>query len=56
MNILRSQYGMIKRTRESLFRYCDTMSPMDYGKEVEALGGTSIRSLHVHIADCYRVW
>lgn len=56
MDVLRSQYGMIKRTRESLFKFCEKMSPEDYAKEVEALGGTSIRNLHVHVADCYRVW
>lgn len=56
MDVFKSQYDLIKRTRESLFRYCETMSPTDYVKEVEALGGVSIRSLHVHVADCYRVW
>ncbi|MFE0557970.1 DinB family protein [Paenibacillus sp. NPDC058910] len=56
MDVFKSQYDLIKRTRESLFRYCETMSPTDYVKEVEALGGVSIRSLHVHVTDCYRVW
>ncbi|MFE9277577.1 DinB family protein [Paenibacillus glucanolyticus] len=56
MDVFKSQYDLIKRTRESLFRYCETMSPTDYVKEVEALGGVSIRSLHIHVADCYRVW
>ncbi|MDH6673901.1 putative damage-inducible protein DinB [Paenibacillus sp. LBL] len=56
MDVFKSQYDLIKRTRESLFRYCETMSPRDYVKEVEALGGVSIRSLHIHVADCYRVW
>lgn len=44
------------RTRELLFRYCETLSPADYVKEVEPLGGASIRNLHAHAADCYRVW
>jgi len=56
MDVLKSQYEMIQRTRESLFRYCEMMSPADYVKEIETLGGASIRSLHVHVADCYRVW
>ncbi|EPD81789.1 MULTISPECIES: DinB family protein [unclassified Paenibacillus] len=56
MDVLRNQYELIQRTRESLFRYCETFSPTDYVKEVETLGGVSIRSLHAHVADCYRVW
>ncbi|MFB7817696.1 DinB family protein [Paenibacillus chitinolyticus] len=56
MDVLKSQYEMIQRTRESLFRYCETFSKTDYVKEVEALGGDSIRSLQAHVADCYRVW
>ncbi|MEY9094975.1 DinB family protein [Paenibacillus sp. RC84] len=56
MDVLKSQYELIQRTRESLFRYCETFSPTDYVKEVETLGGVSVRSLHAHIADCYRVW
>lgn len=56
MNLLKIQYGMIQTTRESLFRYCETMSPADYVQEVENFGGASIHSLHAHVADCYRVW
>lgn len=56
MDVLKSQYDMIKRTRESLFRMCENMSPTAYIKPVEALGGDSIRNLHVHVTDCYRVW
>ncbi|PYE47624.1 hypothetical protein DFQ00_11273 [Paenibacillus barcinonensis] len=54
MDILTSQYEMIKRTRESLFRMCETMPSAAYLHTVEALGGESIRNLHVHVADCYR--
>lgn len=56
MNVFESQYELIQHTRESLFRYCETFSHADYVQEVEALGGISIRSLHAHVADCYRVW
>lgn len=56
MEVFKSQYALIQRTRESLFRYCEAMSPTDYVKEIEVLGGGSIRSLHAHVADCYRVW
>ncbi|SEG58826.1 DinB family protein [Paenibacillus sp. UNC499MF] len=56
MGVFENQYELIRRTRELLFRYCETLSPADYIKEVEALGGVSIRNLHAHVADCYRVW
>lgn len=56
MNVYKSQYELIQRTRESLFRYCEVLSPADYVTEVEALGGASIRNLHAHVADCYRIW
>ncbi|MEK4852033.1 DinB family protein [Paenibacillus sp. FSL H7-0756] len=56
MDVFNGQYEMIQRTRESLFRYCETMSPADYVKEIETFGEVSISSLHAHVADCYRVW
>jgi uncharacterized damage-inducible protein DinB len=56
MDVFVSQYEWIRRTRESLFRYCETMSPSHYVKELETFGGDSIRGLHAHVADCYRVW
>ena len=56
MDVFITQYDWIKRTRESLFRYCETLPPSDYVKELDNLGGDSIRNLHAHVADCYRVW
>jgi uncharacterized damage-inducible protein DinB len=56
MELFASQYDWIQRTREALFRYCETMSPEDYGKELESFGGDSVLSLHIHVADCYRGW
>jgi uncharacterized damage-inducible protein DinB len=56
MDVFVSQYDLIRRTREPLFRYCETLSQSDYVKELESFGGDSIRSLHAHVADCYRVW
>ena len=56
MDLFVTQYDWIQRTRETLFRYCETLSPEDYVKELEVFGGDSIRNLHVHVADCYRVW
>lgn len=56
MELFATQYDWIQKTREELFRYCETMSPDDYVKELENFGGDSVRSLHAHVADCYRVW
>jgi uncharacterized damage-inducible protein DinB len=56
MDLFVHQYEWIRRTRELLFRYCETVSPADYVKELEIFGGDSIRNLHAHVADCYRVW
>ncbi|WP_336781771.1 DinB family protein [Paenibacillus illinoisensis] len=56
MEIFENQYWMIQQTRELLFRYCEEITQEDYVREVELLGGASIRNLHVHVADCYRVW
>ena len=56
MEVFKKQYEWIQLTREALFNYCETMSTLDYTKELEAFGGDSIRNLHVHVADCYRGW
>jgi len=56
MNILTNQYEMIKRTREPIFQMCETMSAESYLQTSDALGGESIRNLHVHVSDCYRIW
>ncbi|MFF2450270.1 DinB family protein [Neobacillus sp. NPDC058068] len=56
MDVFVSQYEWIRRTRESLFSYCETLPQSDYFKELKTFGGDSIRSLHAHVADCYRVW
>ncbi|MEQ2529438.1 DinB family protein [Bacillaceae bacterium CLA-AA-H227] len=56
MELFATQYTWIQKSRELLFRYCETMSPEDYVKEHDSFGGDSILSLHAHVADCYRVW
>ena len=56
MDVFVSQYNWIQRTRETLLQYCETLSTSDYVKELENFGGDSIRNLHAHVADCYRVW
>ncbi|MGD6818287.1 DinB family protein [Metabacillus sp. 113a] len=56
MDGLKNQYDWIRRTREVLFTYCESLAPSDYVKELESFGGDSIRNLHAHVADCYRTW
>ncbi|MCD7034133.1 DinB family protein [Metabacillus sp. GX 13764] len=56
MEVFASQYHWIKRTREALFTYCETLPQEDYVKEVENFAGDSIRNLHAHVADCYLTW
>jgi uncharacterized damage-inducible protein DinB len=56
MVVFVTQYDWIQRSREPLLAYCETLSPADYVKELETFGGDSIRNLHVHVANCYRVW
>ncbi|MFG6494715.1 DinB family protein [Fictibacillus sp. UD] len=56
MNLFKTQYDWVCRTRETLFQYCEALSPADYVKELENFGGDSIRSLHAHVADCYHGW
>ncbi|MBM7645398.1 putative damage-inducible protein DinB [Scopulibacillus daqui] len=56
MNVLMKQYNWVSSTREQLFRYCETLNPADYIKELGEFGGNSIRNLHVHVAECYQSW
>ena len=56
MAVLNKQYELIRETRESLFKYCETMSDEDYRRELETLGDKSIRNLHAHVAGCYQYW
>ncbi|WP_433747930.1 DinB family protein [Falsibacillus pallidus] len=56
MEVFATQYDWIKRTRESLFRYCESLPHEDYVKELDIFAGDSILSLQVHTANCYRWW
>lgn len=56
MSLFKTQYDWVRRTRESLFTYCESISSEDYVKELDSFGGDSIRSLHVHVAECYHGW
>lgn len=50
------QYELIKRTREALFSYCESIPNEDYVHQLDSFGGASMRDLHIHIADCYLFW
>ncbi|AWR87505.1 DinB family protein [Meiothermus taiwanensis] len=53
---LRVFYGWVQRSREILFRYCESLPPEIYTQERSDFGYGSIRNLHVHVADCYLWW
>jgi uncharacterized damage-inducible protein DinB len=56
MDLFTGQYEWIQRTRESLFEYCEGLSSEDYRQELASFGGDSIRDLHLHVVNCYRIW
>ncbi|HEY0651980.1 MAG TPA: DinB family protein [Chryseosolibacter sp.] len=56
MHILAHQYDLIKERRETLFRYCETISPGHFTFKHDAFGGGSIQHLLVHIANTYTFW
>ncbi|WP_144560360.1 DinB family protein [Shouchella miscanthi] len=56
MNNYKVQYDLVRRSRDLLFTYCESMKPSDYLKKVERLGEHSIPSLHCHVSDAYRIW
>lgn len=56
MNLLKSQYDLIKYTREQLFQFCEMLNHDDYVKEIEGFGWGSVRNLHAHVAECYQSW
>ncbi|SDQ10833.1 DinB family protein [Virgibacillus salinus] len=56
MNLLKSQYDLIKYTREQLFSLCEQLDHDDYVKEIEGFGWGSVRNLHAHVAECYQSW
>jgi uncharacterized damage-inducible protein DinB len=56
MKGFQEQYEWVRKTRESLFSYCETLDPTDYIQPLEGFGGGSIRDLHGHVAECYGFW
>ena len=56
MDIMAQQYALVRTTRESLFAYLESIPHQHYVELLDGFGGTSIRNLHVHVADCYGFW
>ncbi len=56
MSILKEQYKLVRLTRENAFAFCEQLEAEDYTKELNGFGWGSIRTLHVHVADCYQAW
>lgn len=56
MHILAHQYDLIKQRRETLFRYCETISPEHFTFKHESFGHGSMQYLLVHIANTYTFW
>jgi uncharacterized damage-inducible protein DinB len=56
MESLATMYDLIRRTREVLFTYCETLPLEVYTGERPGVSHGSIRDIHLHVANCYRRW
>ncbi len=54
--LLKTQYGFIRRTREVLFAYLEELPRDKLHSAVPGFGRSSIIRTHIHVADCYRYW
>lgn len=53
---LKLMYGWVKRTREVLFEYTESLPSDVYTLERADFAYGSIRNIHAHVADCYLWW
>ncbi len=53
---LRTLYGWVKRTREILFEYTQSLPNDVYILEKPEFAYGSIRNVHAHVAQCYLWW
>ncbi len=53
---LKLTYHWVKRTREVLFEYTESLPPDVYTLERADFAYGSIRNIHAHVADCYLWW
>lgn len=56
MDPLILMYDWIKRTREVLFEYTDSLPNEVYTLEHPDFAYGSIRNIHAHVAGCYQFW
>ena len=49
-------YNWVKRTRERLFEYTETLPNEVYVQDQPGLPASSLRDIHVHVADMYLWW
>ncbi|MBO7747646.1 DinB family protein [Paenibacillus sp. MWE-103] len=54
--LLKTQYGLIRITRETLFAFLGELPPEKLRADVPGFGSGSIIRTHIHVADCYRYW
>lgn len=55
-NVLMAQYDLVRRTRETLFTFLETMPIETLHVEVPGFGFGTIASTHLHVAGCYAHW
>jgi uncharacterized damage-inducible protein DinB len=56
MDPLILMYDWVRRTREVLFEYTDSLPNEVYTLEHPDFAYGSIRNIHVHVAGCYQYW
>lgn len=56
MSILLQQYHLIRERRETLFGYCESLTPAHLNQDLESFGGRSIGYILVHVAGTYFSW
>jgi uncharacterized damage-inducible protein DinB len=53
---LTAQYDLVRRTRESLFKFLETLPVSHLHTRVNEFGHGTIARTHIHAADCYLYW
>ncbi|UQN09194.1 DinB family protein [Deinococcus sp. QL22] len=49
-------YGWVRRTRERLFEYTETLPTQVYLQDQPGLSASSLRDVHAHVANMYLWW
>ncbi|MBN8585828.1 MAG: DinB family protein [Ignavibacteria bacterium] len=56
MNILSSQYLLIKSSREVVLKYFSEIKPSDFARKLESFNNSSMQSLYIHSLNTYIHW